>query len=84
MNFIDELIEHGTNFQVRRGKGSVSFTPVSGRDEDIEAFQGVVRELHRNEGDGYAVHLSHKLSDQTAQLIDLVIVTLHASTFRPD
>ncbi|ATY34328.1 hypothetical protein [Sphingomonas psychrotolerans] len=76
MSYIDDLIEHGTNFQVRRGDGSASFSPASGRDEDIEAFQGVVRELRRNEGDGYAIHIDHKLSDRGGNLVDLVVVTI--------
>lgn len=82
MSYIDELIDHGTNFQVRRGEGSASFTPVSGRDEDIDAFQGVVRELRRHEGDGYAIHLDHKLSDRGGNLVDLVVVTINRNQVR--
>lgn len=76
MSYIDDLIEHGTNFNVRRGDGTASFTPVSGRDEDLDAFQGVVRELRRNEGDGYSIHIDHVMSDRGGRVIDLVMVTL--------
>lgn len=77
MSYIDDLIEHGTNFKVRRGEGTVSFTPVSGRDEDIDAFQGVVRDLRRHEGDGYSIHIDHQMSDRGGRLVDLVMVTLN-------
>lgn len=78
MSYVEDLIEHGTNFRVRRGEGTVSFTPVSGRDEDIEAFQGVVRDLRHHEGDGYVIHIDHVLSDRAGSFIDLVMVTLEA------
>jgi len=75
VSYIDDLIEHGTNFKVRRGEGTVSFTPVSGRDEDIDAFQGVVRELRRNEGDGYSMR-EHEMTDRGISLVDLMLVTV--------
>ena len=76
VSFIDDLIEHGANFNVRRGDGTVSFRPASGRDEDIDAFQGVVRELVRNEGAGYSIELQPVLRDRSVSAIDLVIVKL--------
>lgn len=76
MSYVDDLIEHKTNFQVRRSAGSASFTPASGRDEDIEAFQSVVRDLRRNEGAGYAIQLDHTMSDRSGAFVDLVVLTL--------
>lgn len=63
MSYIEKLIEHGTNFKVKRGSGIASFGPVSG-DGYIEAFQGGVEELRRNEGDGYSIHSDHPMSDR--------------------
>ena len=76
MSYIKDLIEHGTNLQVRRGDSTASFTPVRGRDEDIEASQSVVRNLRINEGDGYPVHIDHMMSDRAGPFVDLVMVTL--------
>ncbi|KQT33678.1 hypothetical protein ASG29_06610 [Sphingomonas sp. Leaf412] len=78
MSYIDDLIENGTNFQVRRGEGTASFTPVSGRDEDIEAFQGVVRDLRCHEGDGYSIHIDHLMSDRAGSFVDVVMITFDA------
>lgn len=55
--YVEHLIENGTNFQMRRGESTASFTPVSGRVEDIEASQRVVRDLRLHEGDGYSIHI---------------------------
>lgn len=76
MGYINDLIEHGTNFMVRRGEDTVSFRPTSGRDEDLEAFQAVVRQLRRHEGDGYTIHIEHQLSDRGTSFTDLVVVRL--------
>lgn len=76
MSYIDQLIENGTNFKVERKDGSASFRPVSGSDADVEAFQSVVRDLRAHQGDGYDIHLDHKLSDRPGNLVDLVLVTL--------
>lgn len=78
MSYIEELIEHGTNFKVQRGQGSASFTPVSDSDEDVEAFQGVVEDLRRNEGDGYTIHMEHPMSDRGGSYIDLMLVIIDA------
>jgi len=78
MSYIEKLIEHGTNFKVKRGPGIASFGPVSSSDSDIDAFQGVVEELRRNEGDGYSIHLDHPMSDRGGAFIDLVLVVVDA------
>lgn len=77
MSYIDDLIEHGMNFRVRRGEGTVTFTPVSGRDDDIEAFQRTVGELRRSEGEGYSIVNDHRMNDRGEKLIDLVMVRLN-------
>lgn len=76
MSYIEDLIQHDANFQVRRGDGTASVTPVSGRDEDIEAFQRVVRDLRIHEGDGYIIHLDHLMSDRAGSFVDLLMVQL--------
>ncbi len=76
MTYIDRLIANGTNFRVDRKEASASFRPAGDSDADVDAFQSVVRDLRANEGDGYAIHLAHPMSDRGHGLIDLVLVTL--------
>ena len=76
MSYLDDLIENGTGFQVRRSKGGASFRPTGGSDAEMEAFQTVARNLIRNEGDGYLVANTHKTSDREQDFFDTVIVTI--------
>ena len=76
MSYIDDLIENGTGFQVRRNMGGASFRPTGGSDAEMEAFQTVARNLMLNEGDGYRVANTHKTSDRAQDLFDTVIVTI--------
>ncbi|WP_225008027.1 hypothetical protein [Novosphingobium percolationis] len=76
MSYLDDLIENGTGFQVRRTSGGASFRPTGGSDAEMEAFQAVARNLLRNEGDGYQVANTHKTSDRKQDLFDTVIVTI--------
>ncbi|PZU06449.1 MAG: hypothetical protein DI606_18030 [Sphingobium sp.] len=76
MSYLDDLIENGTGFQVRRSAAGASFRPTGGSDAEMDAFQAVARNLLRNEGDGYRVANTHKTSDRAQDLFDTVIVTI--------
>ncbi len=76
MSYLDDLIENGTGFQVRRSSGGASFRPTGGSDGEMEAFQAVARNLLRNEGDGYRIPNTHKTSDREHDLFDTIIVTI--------
>lgn len=76
MSYIDQMIEHATNFQVDRRNDSVSFSPIDRSDASLESFQLVVRELRANNGKGYIIHRTHAMSDRPGNLIDLVLVTI--------
>ena len=76
MTYIDKLLERGSQFHVRRSEGSASFTPFSGRDEDIQTFQKIVADLRQNDGDGYMIHHEHVISERKGEFVDLVVVTL--------
>lgn len=76
MSYIDTLIADGTHFRVDRKGGRVSFQPAGDSAADLDAFQSVVRNLRTNEGDGYAIHIEHPVSDHGHGLVDLVLVTL--------
>ena len=76
MSYIDRLIEDGTNFRVERRDGSASFRPAGASDDELERFQSVVRNLREHCGDGYDIHIEHKMSDRPGDLIDLVLVTI--------
>ncbi|TYC83803.1 hypothetical protein [Novosphingobium sp. BW1] len=76
MSYLDDLIENGTGFQVRRSPSGASFKPTGGSDAEMEAFQAVARTLIRNDGDGYRITNTHRTSDQARDLIDIVIVTI--------
>lgn len=76
LSYIDTLIADGTHFRVDRKDGSASFRPAGDSAADLDAFQSVVRNLRANEGDGYAVHIEHPVSDHGQGLVDLVLVTL--------
>jgi hypothetical protein len=77
LSYIDRLIEDGTHFRVERRDGSASFRPAGGSDDELEQFQSVVRNLRDHRGDGYDIHLEHKMSDRPGDLVDLVLVTIN-------
>ena len=76
LSYIDTLIANGTHFRVDRKDGSASFRPAGDSAADLDAFQSSVRNLRANEGDGYAIHIEHPVSDHGQGLVDLVLVTL--------
>lgn len=76
MAYINRLIEIGTNFRVDCKHGTASFRPAGSSVADLQAFQPVVRDLREHQGDGYAIHIEHTLSDHGDALVDLVLVTL--------
>lgn len=76
MTYIDRLFGNGTNFRVERKEGTASFRPASGSEADLQAFQAIVSDLRAHQGEGYAIHLEHTLSDHGDGLVDLVLVSL--------
>ncbi len=76
MAFIEELLENGGNYIVQRSKGGASFSPVSGKDADIQSFQSLVRRLRERDGDGFEIFKEHPMSDRGGDLVDLVMVTI--------
>ena len=76
MAFIDELLENGGNFIVRRSSDGASFTPASGKDADLQSFQALVRRLREYEGDGFRIFKEHTSSDRAGDFVDLVMITI--------
>ncbi|MFZ2996986.1 hypothetical protein [Sphingobium sp.] len=76
MSYLDDLIENGTGFQVRRSAGHASFRPTGGSDAEMDAFQTVARKLIRNDGDEYRVANTRRTSDRAQDMFDTVIVSI--------
>jgi len=74
MSFLEEILQGGAGYVVEQRAGGASFRPASGSDEDLEAFQQIVRQLQGNSGDGYIVTITHPLSTRGGKIIDLVMI----------
>ncbi len=61
---------------MERKDGGISFKPAGASEADLEAFQAIVRNLRRNEGNGYHIHIEHNSSDHAGDLVDLVFVEI--------
>lgn len=72
MSFLEEILQGGAGYVVEQRAGGASFRPASGSDEDLEAFQQIVRQLQDNSGDGYFVTFTHPISTHGTKIIDLV------------
>jgi hypothetical protein len=76
MAFIDDLLENGGNFIIKRSEGIASLRPASDTDADVESFQSVVRRVRANDGDGYSVMKEHVLSDRPGNMVDLLMLII--------
>lgn len=76
MAFIDDLLESGGNFIIKRSEGIASLRPASDRDADLESFQALVDRVREHEGDGFSVLKDHVSSDRPGNLVDLLILTI--------
>ena len=72
MAFIDDLLEGGGHFAMKRTEGGASLSPASARASDLHSFQNVVRRVRDNQGDGYAIRVEHESPELPGELVDLV------------
>lgn len=76
MAFLEELLEGGSTYRVKKTECGAVFQPVSDSDDDLDAFQDIVGQIEDNEGEGYDVLLVHPVSSHGRDLIDRIVITI--------
>jgi hypothetical protein len=75
-SFLEGILEGGPRHHVVRRDDGASLRPIDDTEAALHAFQFLVDEVLRNDGDGYEVHLTHKCADRPGDLVDLVLLRI--------
>lgn len=76
MRFLDELLDGGAGYSMKRVDGGAVLSPAGQSDAAVTAFQHIVERVRAHEGEGYRIHLTHTDSDRPGDLVDRVVLTL--------